>query len=147
VKAVQKYLLISIGAVLTGCATATDAVHITSEASASPYFSIGAPAAYKAPGGLELAGRVCRRSRSTSLSPPRVRLEHLTAMGEIADVAHAGVPAIQRSSDQACRTYATKVSWQLADGDTVRACFDRGRACPTSTVKALIAAPAAASTP
>ena len=140
-------LLLGAAATMLGCASAPASVQIASEASASPYFSLGAPAAYKAQGGLALAGRVCRRLRITSLSPARVRLEHVTAVGEMTDIAHAGVPTIQRSSDQACRTYKTIVAWQLADGDTVRACFDHGRPCPASTVKAIIAAPATPSSP
>jgi hypothetical protein len=147
VRPFRSSLLAVAAAALSACAAAPQSVHIASEASASPYFSLGAPAAYKAQGGLQLAGRVCRRALTTSLSPARIRLEHVTTSGETTDVAHAAVPPIQRSSDQSCRTYAAKVAWQLADGDTVRACFDRGHPCPESTVKTVISAPAAPTTP
>jgi hypothetical protein len=117
---------------------------VVTEASGSPYFSLGAPGVYKADGGLQLAGRVCRRSRSTLLSPSRVRLEHVPATGEITEIAHAGIAAIYANADQPCSDYTTRVTWQMGEGDSVRACFDHGRACPVDTpVKAVVTVPVA----
>ena len=129
---------------LAACAVSGSSVEVKSEASGSSYFSLGAPAVYAAPDGLRLVGRVCRRARTTLLSPPGVRLEHIGATGDVLDVAHAGLAAIYRNVDQACTHYATRVGWRVADGESVRACFDRGRPCaPDTPVKATIAVPAA----
>ena len=131
--------LASLGA----CATAGDTVQITSEAKGSDYFSLAAPGAYKYGGGLRLAGRVCRVRRSTLLSPLSIRVEHISATGGVLDTAHASAPTIYNRYDQACSSYSANVTWTLADGDTVRACFDHGRPCPvTGTSKAVVAAPA-----
>ncbi|WCM25028.1 hypothetical protein NDN01_13115 [Sphingomonas sp. QA11] len=115
---------------------------IQTQASGSPYFSLGAPVAYKVENGMELAGRVCRRVRTTLLSPSGVRLEHIGVSGDRLQTAHASVGAIYRSADQACTRYVARVAWTMVDGEAVRACFDRGKACPiNSPVKAVIAAP------
>jgi hypothetical protein len=127
---------------MSACATPGASVQVTSQASGSPYFSLGAPGVYKVDGGLRLAGRVCRRARTTLLSPSRIRLEHVAASGEVADVARASVAAIYRNADQACSSYAVRVAWQIADGEALRACFDRGRPCPSNSPnKALIPVP------
>jgi hypothetical protein len=116
---------------LAGCASAggTADVPLMANASGSPYFSLSAPRAYKTRGGLELAGRVCRRARTTLLSPSRVRLEHVLADGSVGDVAHAYVGSILRNPDEACAGYYTRVSWTLGEGEQVRACFGHGRPC------------------
>ena len=133
---------------LAACSTSGETVQVTSEAKGSDSFSLGPPAAYKAGNGIHLAGRVCRLGRSTALSPPRIRLEHVAAGGGVVETSQTSVPTIYRSTDQACRTYTANLAWVLGEGDTVRACFDRGRPCPvTATAKAEIAAPAAASPP
>jgi hypothetical protein len=129
---------------LWACAAAPSSVQVGSEASGSPYFSLGPPGVYKAGDGLRLVGRVCRRSRTTLLSPARVRIEHVAASGDVAEVAHAGVAAIYRNADQACASYAARVGWRIADGESLRACFDRVGACPRqAAVKAVVAVPAA----
>jgi len=71
-----------------------------------------------------------------------VRIEHVAATGAVVDVAHASIPAIYRRADQACSGYSTKVAWRMADGDSVRACFDRGHGCPgAAEAKAVVPAP------
>ena len=135
-------------ATLTACAVARETVQVTAEAKGSESFSLGPPTAYRAGDGIRLSGRVCRLGRSTALSPPSIRLEHVARDGGIVETSQSSVATIYRSTDQACRTYAANLAWALADGDTVRACFDRARPCPvTSTAKAVIAAPARASPP
>ena len=137
--------LIAVAACLAGCATPGSSVEVGSQASGSPYFNLSRPGVYKVQDGLQLAGRVCRRARTTLLSPPRVRLEHVAATGAVIEFAHAYIPAIYRHEDQACSGYSTRVGWQIADGETVRACFDRGRSCPAAArVKAVVAAPGGA---
>ena len=137
-------------ACLAACATPGSSVVVSSQASGSAYFSLSRPGVYKVQDGLELAGRVCRRARTTLLSPSRVRLEHIGASGDTIGVVHASVPPIYRREDQACSDYATRVGWRIADGESLRACFDRGRPCPadpaaktTITVPATTAAPSA----
>ena len=129
---------------LVSCATAGGGVAVGSEATGSPYFSLSRPYASKAGEGLQLSGRVCRRARTTGLSPARVRLEHVSAAGDVVEVARAYVPPIYRRSDQACRSYFIRVAWPIADKEAIRACFDRGRPCPSDPqVKATIAVPVA----
>jgi hypothetical protein len=128
---------------LAACASAGASVDVTSEASSSSYFRLSRPSLYKTQGGLSLVGRVCRLGRTTLLSPPRVRLEHLDASGSPVEIAHAPLGAIYRNPDQPCTDYAARVGWTLTEGDTVRACFERGRACPTaSAAKAVVPVPA-----
>ena len=133
---------------LAACATSESAAPITSQATGSSYFRLGAPGVYKAGDGLLLAGRVCRLGRTTLLSPPRVRLEHVSVNGEPLQATHASVAAIYESADQACSNYSARVSWRFAEGEAVRACFDRGRACPADAqVKTVTAAPVPPATP
>lgn len=117
-------------AVLSGCAAPGASVSVSSEAAGSGYFSLSAPAPHAVKGGLLLAGRVCRKARTTLLTPSRIRLEHVSANGDAVQTTHAYMPAIYRRSDQACARYSVIAPWTLADGETIRACFDRGRACP-----------------
>ena len=125
-----------------GCAD-TQTVELTSQASGSAYFSVSRPYAYKSADGFRLTGRVCRRARTTGLSPPRVRLEHVGPEGGVLHIALARVGAIQRAGDQPCSTYLKQVDWMMATGDTVRACLDRGRACPADApAKPITVAPA-----
>lgn len=133
--------------VLTGGCAGPETMELTSHASGSAYFTLSRPYAYKTAQGVRLSGRVCRRSRTTVLSPPRVRLEHLGADGAVSQTAFARVAAIYRANDQACSSYVRTVDWQMTGGDTVRACFDRGAACPSDApVKAISAAPPPAPT-
>ncbi len=134
--------------VLAGCASSGAGVDITAQATGSAYFTLSRPSVYSSNGGLEIAGRVCRRARGTLLSPSRVRLEHVGAGGTVVDLARAGVPAIHRNVDQPCADYSTKVDWRMLDGESIRACFERGRACPADAAsKAVIAVPAAPPAP
>ena len=129
---------------LSACATSGSSVAIGSQASGSSYFSLSRPGAYKIGRGFKVAGRVCRRARTTLLSPPRVRIEHLAATGEVLGVAHADVPAIYRRADQACSPYAATVDWAIADREALRACFERGKSCPVAAeLKAVITVPVA----
>lgn len=129
---------------LSGCASiGGSSVQVVAQASDTAYFSLSRPAVYKAGEQLVLSGRVCRRARATLLSPSGVRLEHFTAAGLLTETAHAGVGPIYGRADQACSNYSIRLSWALADGDTINACFDRGRPCSTApTVKAAVEAPA-----
>jgi hypothetical protein len=118
-------------------------VKIVSEAKGSDFFSLGAPAMVKTDKGQHVGGRVCRLGRTTLLSPPRIRVEHLLAAGRVAEVAHAYVPSIYRATDQTCSDYGANVAWIMSEGDVVRACFDRGAACPANAEsKAIVKAPA-----
>jgi hypothetical protein len=136
-------LLLSAGLALASCTTVGGpSIAVTAQASDSPYFSLSRPGVYKSGSGLVLTGRVCRKSRSTLLSPSAVRVEHLTASGQLAEVAHASVSAIYGKADQACASYTSHVLWSLTEGDTVKVCFDHGHACPIeATVKEVVAAP------
>ena len=137
--------ILGVAACLVGCASSGSSVEVSSQASGSAYFSLSRPGVYKVRDGLEIAGRVCRRARTTLLSPPRVRLEHLATDGATLDVAHAGVAAIYRNPENACTDYAARVAWTIADGESVRACLDRGRPCPADpAMKAVIAVPGTA---
>lgn len=118
--------------VLAGCASGGAFQSVGSQATGSAYFTVSRPAVYKMANGLQLAGRVCRRARTTVLSPAGVRLEHIGPTGEVLGTARTHVAAIHRYADQPCAGYATHVDWTLADGDTLRACLDRGRACPAN---------------
>ncbi len=141
-------LPIVAGLLVAGCGTVGDSVTVSSQASGSNYFSLSRPGVYKIASGLQLAGRVCRRSRTTQLSPPRVRLEHVSAAGDVVETSHASVGAIYRNADQPCSDYVARVTWQIADGETVRACFDRSHACPADpSVKAVVSVPASAAEP
>lgn len=139
-------LLLATG--LSGCATAGTWTGVTSDSSGSSYFSVGRPGVYKVDGGLQVTGRVCRRARTTVLSPPGVRLEHLGANGEVVESTHASVRSISRRADQACSPYGARVGWTLGEGDAIRACLDRGHACPTNApAKAVATIPTAPTTP
>lgn len=129
---------------LAACAAIpSQSVTIVSEAKGSGAFSLGAPAMVKTAQGQHLGGRVCRLNRSTLLSPPRIRVEHLAATGGVTDVAHAYVPEIYRATDETCSDYGANVAWTMNEGDRVRACFDRGAGCPADTEsKAVVKAPA-----
>jgi hypothetical protein len=133
---------------LAACATAGTWTGVTSDSSGSSYFNVGRPGVYKVDGGLQVTGRVCRLARTTVLSPPGVRLERVATSGEVVESTHANVRSISRRSDQACAPYNARVGWTLAETDSIRACLDRGHACPTSAPsKAAAAIPAATATP
>lgn len=136
--------ILAVAVYVAACASAENWMTVTTESTGSPYFSLGRPGVYKEKTGLVLAGRVCRLARSTLLSPPRVRLEHIgVATGEVIEHTVTHVAAIYRGADQACSDYATPVTWTLAEGDLVRACFDRGHDCPRDPdVKAVVTVPA-----
>ncbi len=87
-------------------------------------------------------GTVCRRARSIGLTPGRVRLDHLDSGGAVLQSAKAYLPPIGARVDQRCSHYRTTVSWTLAKDETVRACFDRGRACPAAPGVKVPVAPA-----
>ena len=117
---------------------------VVSQASGTAYFSLGPPGAYAAGEGLLLAGRVCRRARNTRLSPGAVRLERVDPSGAVVAHVDALVPPIYRRADQACAAYSRTTSWKLAEGDSVRACFERGVPCPVAAeTKAVVPVPAA----
>ena len=118
---------------------------VVTQATGTPYFSLGAPGVYAAGQGLLLAGRVCRRARNTRLSPGGVRIEHVDPAGAVVAHVDALVPPIYRRADQACAAYSRTSTWKLAEGDSVRACFERGAPCPvTAEAKAVAPVPAAA---
>ncbi len=84
---------------LVSCATGPASVQVTAQAAGSTYFSLGAPTLYKAGSGLELMGRVGRHSRTISLPPREVRIEHLSASGALLDFTLAQLgPGRQRPS-------------------------------------------------
>lgn len=123
-----------IALLASACASASrESVEVISQAKGSNYFSLGAPAISKTDSGQLVAGRVCRLGHSTLLSPPGIRVEHRHAAGQLVETAHAYIPEIYLARDQNCSEYAAKVSWTIAPGDIVRACFDRGAACPAQT--------------
>jgi len=132
--------LLAASFVFAGCSMDASTISLPSKASGSSFFSLGRPIAYKIGTGFQLTGRVCRRSRTTLLSPPRVRLEHVTSDGVARDVTTAAVGAIYRSSDQACSSYSRHVEWAMAAGESVRACFDRGAPCPTGAPEKAVTA-------
>lgn len=139
-------LLLATG--LAACATVGTWTGVTSDSSGSSYFNVSRPGVYKVDGGLQVTGRVCRRARTTVLSPPGVRLEHVAASGEVVESTRANVRSISRRTDQACSPYAARVGWTLAETDSIRACLDHGHACPTSApAKAAAAIPAVVDTP
>jgi len=123
---------------LVSCSVSGSPFEMTSQASGSSYFSLSAPAAYKLDTGLQLTGRICRVARTTLLSPPRVRIEHISIDGMVSEFTSASVAAIYRNADQACANYTKRVNWQVAKGESVRACFDHGDACPFNAPKKLI---------
>ena len=134
----------SVAAGLAACATSGATVDVISQATSSPYFSLSSPSVYGVKDGAILAGRVCRRGRATLLSPPRVRLEHISATDQVMQTAYAYIPSIHRNIDEACTHYSSRVAWQFAPGEKVRACFERGRGCrlpPTTTAVTPVAAP------
>lgn len=117
---------------------------VSSDASGSAYFRLGPPGVYKAGPGIRLIGQVCRRNRSTQLSPYRVRIERLSPGGDVIGVASARVPAIYNYGDRACATYSASADWTLAPGEALRACFDRARPCsPQAPTKAAPSVPKA----
>lgn len=134
--------LLTLASALASCAGLASAPAVTAEATGSTNFSLSRPAIYKAGEALLLAGRACRLARSTLLSPPRVRVEHVSAAGEIMQTAHAYLPAIFRRTDQRCSDYSLKVAWQVGEGESVRTCFDRGHACPAKPATAAVVSPA-----
>jgi hypothetical protein len=129
------------------CAAPGSSTDVPYQATGSSYFSLSRPGAYKVQGGLELTGRVCRRARTTLLSPSRVRIEHIAATGDVVEAAHAGVPVIYGQANAACANYGVRVNWKMADGEAFRACFDRGRSCRADPAAKAAAAPAAAKGP
>ena len=76
-----------------------------------------------------------------------MRIEHVAATGDVVEVAHAGVPAIYGQADAACANYGVRVRWKMADGEALRACFDRGRSCRADPAAKTVAAPPAAKGP
>jgi hypothetical protein len=139
-----RFLVVAAGLFAAACATIpSESVKVISEGKGSDYFSLGAPAMSKSATGQYVAGRVCRLNRSTLLSPPSIRVEHLSAGGQLLDVAHAYLAEIYLARDQNCSDYAAKVSWTMGTGDIVRACFDHEAVCPAQAEsKAVVKAPA-----
>ncbi len=122
--------IIPLLVVLSGCATGTSGLDVRTEAVGTVSFQLGKPALYPAASGVDVIGSACRIGTNTALSPRRVRIEHLSATSEIVDVATAPMPWLSTRADQRCGHYSLAVTWNPADGETVRACFDRGHACP-----------------
>jgi hypothetical protein len=134
--------LLLLAAGLAACAEGPPPQAVTSQASGTTYFRLGAPGVYKVGSGVRLVGQVCRRYRSTDLSPYRVRIEHLSAAGEVIGVTEGGVPPIYDRSEQACVAYSARADWTFAPGDALRACFDRGRPCsPQAAAKTVVPVP------
>lgn len=136
----------SIALSLGACACTSlpsETVTVVTEAKGSNLFSLGAPAVTKSHLGQHIAGRVCRLGRNTRLSPPTIRVEHVKSDGRLADVSDAHVAEIFGARDQTCADYHARVSWTLASGDVVRACFEGGKPCPRqSESRAVVKAPA-----
>lgn len=126
-------LLASLPGILIARATGGPAVKTASEATGSANFSLTRPFVYAASGGVALAGRACRRARSTLLSPQHVRIEHISPEGAVLQATNAYLPSISRRSDEPCSNYAATVDWKVGPDETLRACFDRGRPCPAAT--------------
>src|ERR1700741_5111745 len=104
------FIFLTGALLLVSCASAaSNSVTIVSQAKGSNAFSLGAPAMFKTDAGQHLGGRVCRLGRSTLLSPPSIRVEHLSPGGRLIDVAHARVPEIYLARDQTCSDYGAKV--------------------------------------
>jgi len=139
--------LLPLATAMASCAALSGGPAVIAEATGSTNFSLSRPAIYKAGEGLQLAGRACRLARSTLLSPPGVRLEHVSPAGEIVATAHAYLPPIFRRTDQRCSVYSLKVNWMIGEGDSVRTCFDRGQACPAKPAAAAVAPVSLAPTP
>lgn len=118
---------------LVGCAASPDAMGFRTEAAGSPYFSVGAPTLYKSGDTVRVAGRVCRVGRTILLSPHAVRIEQLSAQGEVLAATSAKVRAIGRSYDQACVSYGARLNWRLEPDQSLRACVDRAKACSAPT--------------
>ena len=134
--------LLLLVAALAACAEGPSPQAVTSEASGSAYFRLGPPGVYKAGDGVRLIGQVCRRNRTTQLSPYRVRIEHLSPSGAVIGAIAARVPAIYRYGDRACVTYAARADWSFAPGEALRACIDRARPCsPQAPAKAVAPVP------
>ncbi len=142
---ISSMALLLSAALTAACASFGPTVEVVSQASGSASFSLGTPSVYKSGDELAIVGRVCRRSRSTLLSPSRLRLEHVSMGGQPLETAQAGLTAIYDNPDQACTDYSVRVRWRIVQGETIRACFDRGRPCPVETpANAVIAVPATA---
>jgi hypothetical protein len=132
-------------AIATGSTGAT----VTTEATGTANFSLSEPALRQAGSGITISGSACRRARSTLLSPRSIRLEHVVAGEQVSQTARAFVQ-ISRELNRRCSQFSTKVAWVLADGDSVRACFDHGKACPEAaelSAKVKDPRPPATSTP
>ncbi len=115
---------------VAACATPVASVPIGVQSTGSSSFSLSGPQAYRVNGGIKFVGTACRLAQSTLLTPLRVRLDHVAATGAIVQSAEAFLPSIGRQTDQRCSHYITTLDWRVGDGETVRACFDRGHACP-----------------
>ena len=116
-------VLIALALASSVGATAPD-----TESIGSAFFSLSPPSLSRQKAGVYVSGRVCRLGAVTLLSPEWVRIEHHGAGGS--EIARAEIPPIHRGVGQSCANYGVEVNWEFAAGDLVRACFDRGKACP-----------------
>ncbi len=122
------------------CATAEAGETIRTQAHGTTYFELEAPAVYTDPGGFRIVGRACRLGQTVLMSPEFVRIEHLSATGEVVHHAQAYLPEMLLRSYQRCSHYSATVAWKFQADENVNVCFERGKACPPSS----LAQPAAA---
>ena len=118
----------AVAILLTSCAAPGIATLVNVEASGSEYFRIEKPTVFARAEGAEITGVVCRRNRTTLLTPD-VRIEHLDAAGGVIEVTKGNVPTISVKQDQPCSRYDTQTNWRVSDEMHIRVCIDHNLPC------------------
>jgi hypothetical protein len=121
----------AVAILLTSCAAPGIATLVNVEGSGSEYFRIDKPTVFARAEGAEITGLVCRRDRTTQLTPD-VRIEHLDASGGVIEVTKGDVPTISVKQDQPCSRYYTLTDWRVSEDTHIRICIDRGMSCRPS---------------
>jgi len=119
---------------LTSCGTPDVGETINAQAHGTIYFELGKPAIYIDPSGFRIVGSACRRGQPGLLSPEYVRIEHLSPTGETIEHLRAYLPEMLLRSYQRCSSYSATVTWKFQPGETVNACFERGKSCPPASL-------------
>ena len=122
----------AIAVLFTSCAAPGTTTAVNVEGSGSEYFRLDKPTVYARAGGAEITGVVCRRNRTTLLTPEYVRIEQVDARGGVTGVARVYVPTISVRQDQPCSRYSTRTDWRVSDETRLRICIDRGVSCRPS---------------
>ena len=126
----KSFRVLAIAFLLGSCESPQREASAKVESVGSVGYSLGRPTAYVKGEGIEVTGLACRRNQSTLLTPEYVRIENVSAKGEVIRFAKAYLPTISVKVDQPCGRYSIILDWVPTELGVLRVCFDQNKRCP-----------------